>query len=155
MDHLFLQGEGGIGVGRYLAVPDQDRVRVVELVEQGLPSPDIQHGEGGVGQMPDAADRKRVGHGSHRVVNGKLFDNHMAEHPGGQSGENVGFDAASQAVGQHQYMILLIFGDVKEIAADTFPFFIEAYPAEIRHQSVEGDVQPVIFVLIHRNPHPL
>ena len=98
MDDLFLQGKGRIRVGRYLTVPNQNGVRIVKLIEQRLASPDIQHRKGGIGQMPDTAHGQRIGYGGHRVIDGQLFDDHMAEHPGSQRGENVGLDAASQSV---------------------------------------------------------
>ena len=92
--------------------------------------------------MADLADGQRVGDGVHRLVHGQALLQHGDDDLGGQRREDVGLDAAAQAVGEDEDVGILRVDDFDLVAAELLAVLIEGFPRNV-------------YVHHHTRPSPL
>ena len=92
--------------------------------------------------MPHLAHREGVNDGVHRILQGGAGLHHGGDDLGGQGGQNVGLDAAAQAVGEDEDVGILRVDDFDLVAAELLAVLIEGFPRNV-------------YVHHHTRPSPL
>ena len=138
-----LAGGNGVIVPRAIA-QDDDR-GVVELDQfRHAVFENADDGERGIGHLPHLAHGQRAGNGVDTFLDGHAAGQHGGDDLGGQRGKYVGFHAAAQAVGKHEYVLVLLIDDLHAVAAELLADMVERDIAGFRAEIIRhGSSRPL------------
>ncbi|MPM80937.1 hypothetical protein SDC9_127988 [bioreactor metagenome] len=84
----------------------------------------MQKGEGGIGDLAFKTDGQGRCHGFDHIGDGGALRKHGGDDLACQGGQNIRFNPASQAVGQYDNQLSVLFGNIHLIAAEFLSRFI-------------------------------
>ena len=110
-----------------LSAAQENHVRVVELDDLGnriVGDPDDC--KSGIGDLADAANGKRLHNGIHAFLDRHAVCHHRADDFAGERGQDIGFDAAAEAVGQnHCHGVFIVADDLDAVTAQLFSDMVQ------------------------------
>ena len=128
---LFLNKVDGIVIFCDRTVMHKYGVRVIILDQARAGSGRLQDRESRIGKLSFPAHGQRLRHGRNALVNGHAALEHGREHGRCQRGENVGLDAAAEAVGEDDRRIVSVPFERALISAERLPVFVAADDADV------------------------
>ena len=134
----------GPRVFEVLLVADEDDLRVVILDELGgLVVPQVDDGEGGIGDASDGAHRQCGGDGGDAFLDGQARGQHRGDDLGGERGEDARLYAAAQAVRQDDDGgAVALLHDVDVVAAQLLADMVDTLVSDIRTKIIHSRWTP-------------